>query len=473
MEITQEFINKTLWQVSCHFRGAVDPTYYKEYILSALFLKYISDIKRYRSSKFIIPKKANFQEIYEDRFSDCLGNRINKALLVIEKANATQLSGVFKGVDFNCELALGKKEERNRRLLALLEGLHRLDIDPNRISTDIIGNSYIYLVSKFASGAGKKAGEFFTPSSVANLLVQLAKPERGDSICDPACGSGSLLIEAAKQTEQAKLFGMEVNNRTCALARMNMIIHDYEARIEWCDTLINPALKIGNRLTQFDRIIANPPFSLKNWGKEKAAADPFQRFWRGIPSKGDYAFISHMIEVAKPKTGRIVVIGPPGLLFHRQAEGKIRRQLIEENVLDAVIGLPKGLFPTTGIPVIILVFDLSREKGGKRANRKDILFIDASRDSDKEKNRCILTNHQAGKIVTTYEHRKSIKNYAYLAPMQEVYDNDCNLNLPLYIDFSEPEKPIDIKQLQAKLHQVESNLSKKKSQMKRYLLEVT
>jgi len=417
-KIKQSEINSTAWAACDTFRGVVDPAQYKDYILVMLFLKYISDVwrdhyEKYKSQygddderirrrlgreRFVLPKGSSFYDLFDARNEANIGEHINIALDAIEEANKVKLEGVFRNIDFNSEANLGKTKDRNRRLKHLLEDFNKpqLDMSSSRVSEDVIGNTYIYLIERFASDAGKKAGEFYTPHKVSELLAKLAQPKAGDRICDPTCGSGGLLVEAAREVggRDFALFGMEVNGSTWALARMNMFLHGMDgARIEWCNTLTSPALVENDRLMKFNVVVANPPFSLDKWGQDEAENDRFNRFWRGIPpkSKGDYAFISHMIEAALEKEGRVAVVAPHGVLFRGGAEGRIRRKLIEDNLLDAVIGLPANLFPTTGIPVAILVFDRSREKGGANEQRKDVLFVDASRDYDSGKNQNILT----------------------------------------------------------------------------------
>jgi len=474
-KINQSQINSAAWAACDTFRGVVDPSQYKDYILVILFLKYISDVwrdhyenysKQYGDGeerirrkldreRFVLPKGASFYDLYANREADDLGDLINKALDAVETQNKGKLEGVFRNIDFNSESNLGRTKDRNRRLKLLLEDFAKpeLDMRPSRVSEDVIGNTYIYLIEKFASDAGKKAGEFYTPYAVSILLAKVAKPKDGDKICDPACGSGGLLVEAAREvgSRNYALFGMEVNGSTWALARMNMFLHGCDsARIEWCNTLTNPELKEQNRLMKFNVVVANPPFSLDKWGAEDADGDKFNRFWRGIPpkSKGDYAFISHMIEVALAKEGRVAVVVPHGVLFRGGAEGKIRQKLIEENLLDAVIGLPEKLFPTTGIPVAILVFDRSREVGGKNQNRKEILFIDASQEYEAEKNQNILSASQIEKIMNVFDSREEISKFSHLASFEEVKENDFNLNIPRYVDTFEEEVEIDVMALQ-------------------------
>ena len=263
------------------------------------------------ASGFVLPDNASFYDLYEARDEADIGERINIALEAIEDANRQKLEGVFRNIDFNSEANLGRVKDRNRRLKNLLEDFAKpeMDLRPSRVSEDIIGECYIYLISHFASDAGKKAGEFYTPAAVSKLLAKLAGPQSGDTICDPACGSGSLLIHASREvgSDNFALYGQESNGATWALARMNMFLHAKDAaRIEWCDTLNGPALIEGDRLMRFDIVVANPPFSLDKWGAENAENDPHKRFWRGVPpkSKGDYAFITHMIEIAKRQSGR-------------------------------------------------------------------------------------------------------------------------------------------------------------------------
>ena len=352
-----------------------------------------------------------------------------------------------------------------------------MDLRPSRVTEDIIGECYIYLISRFASDAGKKAGEFYTPSAVSGLLAKLAAPKPGDTICDPACGSGSLLIRAAQEvgSDNFALYGQEVNGATWALARMNMFLHSKDAaRIEWCDTLNSPALVEGDHLMRFDVVVANPPFSLDKWGAEHAGDDPYKRYWRGIPpkSKADYGFITHMIEIAKRQSGRVAVIVPHGVLFRGGAEGKIRQALIEENLLDAVVGLPANLFTTTGIPVAILIFDRSREQGGMNEARKDVLFIDASKEFNPGKTQNVMDETHISKVLETYRSRAEIERYSHRASPAEIAENDFNLNIPRYVDTFEAEEEIDVAALQKDIHRIEAELVDVRAKMAAYLKEL-
>lgn len=498
-QLTQNQVNQTAWAACDTFRGVVDAGQYKDYILVMLFLKYISDLwndhvetyrkqyggddarirRRLERERFILPEGASFYDLYERRNEANIGELINIALEQIEDKNRAKLEGVFRNIDFNSESNLGRVKDRNRRLKNLLEDFAKpaLDLRPSRVTEDIIGECYIYLISRFASDAGKKAGEFYTPAAISRLLAKLVAPVPGDTICDPACGSGSLLIRAAEEvgSDNFALYGQEVNGATWALARMNMFLHAKDAaRIEWCDTLNSPTLIEGDHLMKFDIVVANPPFSLDKWGAEHAAADQYKRFWRGVPpkSKGDYGFITHMIEIARRQSGRVAVIVPHGVLFRGGSEGKIRQALIEENLLDAVVGLPANLFTTTGIPVAILVFDRSREQGGANENRKEVLFIDASREFTPSKTQNLMSDAQIQKVLHTYRTRAELDKYSHLATPEEIKENEYNLNIPRYVDTFEPEEEIDVAALQKEIDRIEGELAEIRGRMAGYLKEL-
>ena len=498
-DIRQKDINDAAWRACDIFRGVMDPAGYKDYILVMLFLKYISDVwqdhyatyrkeygdddtrirRRLERERFVLPEGTSFSDLYDQRNEANLGELINEALDSIETKNKTKLEGVFRNIDFNSEANLGRPKDRNRRLKMLLENFNdqALDMRPTRVSEDIIGNTYIYLIERFGSDAGKKAGEFYTPHKVSELVAKLCAPKPKSRICDPACGSGGLLIEAAKAvgSRDFSLYGMEANGSTWALSRMNMFLNNADAaRIDWCNTLTAPTLLENDRLMKFDYVVANPPFSLDKWGAEDADADPHNRFWRGIPprSKGDYAFISHMIEVARERAGRVAVVAPHGVLFRGAAEGRIREHLIRDNLLDAVIGLPGNLFPSTSIPVAILVFDRSREKGGANEKHKDVLFIDASKDYQAGKNQNALLDEHIANILATYKKRENVDKYAHLASFKELEENDFNLNIPRYVDTFEEEAEIDIQTVQKEIENLEGELANVRYKMETLLKEM-
>ncbi|WP_253195393.1 type I restriction-modification system subunit M [Streptomyces sp. JHA26] len=497
--LTQQQVNQTAWAACDTFRGVVDAGQYKDYILVMLFLKYISDLwddhlKTYRQQfgndeirirrrlereRFVLPEGASFYDLYEQRTAANIGELINIALERVEDANRAKLDGVFRNIDFNSEANLGRAKDRNRRLKNLLEDFAKpaLDLRPSRVTEDIIGECYIYLISRFASDAGKKAGEFYTPVAVSRLLARLAAPKAGDTICDPACGSGSLLIRAAEEvgSDNFALYGQEVNGATWALARMNMFLHSKDAaRVEWCDTLNSPSLVEGDHLMKFDVVVANPPFSLDKWGAENATDDQYGRYWRGVPpkSKADYAFITHMVETAKRQSGRVAVIVPHGVLFRGGAEGEIRKKLIKQNLLDAVIGLPANLFTTTGIPVAILIFDRSREKGGVNEARTDVLFIDASKDFVTGKTQNVMQEEHIAKILETFRGRTEVDKYSHRANPEEIAENEFNLNIPRYIDAFEVEEEVDITVLQSEIENLEDELADVRKRMTGYLREL-
>jgi type I restriction enzyme M protein len=408
-----------------------------------------------------------------------IGGIINKILEKIEDENKTKLEGVFRNVDFNSDTNLGQSKDRNRRLKNLIEDFDKpkLNFRSSVIGTeDIIGNAYMYLIERFASDSGKKGGEFYTPHEVSELLARLIAPQAGDRICDPACGSGSLLITVAEQVpfkskthiRNCSLFGQESNGSTWALGKMNMFLHEMDAAdIEWGDTLNNPRLIEGDSLMKFDIVVANPPFSLKKWGAESAANDPFKRFTRGVPpkTKGDFAFILHMIETAVTSSGKVGVIVPHGVLFRGGSERVIREKLITENILEAVIGLPGNLFFGTSIPAAILLFN----KGKKH---KDVFFIDASKEYESGKKQNKLREEQLTKIVTTFQSFTDISKYSHRANYAEMEGNDFNLNIPRYVDTFEAEKAIDLKAVQAEIIHLEDDLTKVKKEITAYLKEL-
>lgn len=500
-QINQDTVNKALWSACDVFRGTVSADTYKDYILTMLFLKYISDVwqdhydnykneygdepelieEMMKNERFVLPRESNFYTLHERRFEPGNGERIDMALHALEEANGTKLKdvgkSVFQDISFNTD-KLGEEKQKNTILKDLLEvfAVPELDLKPSRVgSLDVIGNGYEFLIKNFAASGGQKAGEFYTPPEVSDLIAELLDPQKGDSICDPACGSGSLLMKCGRKvvanhnSKEYALYGQEAIGSTWSLAKMNMFLHGEDNhKIEWGDTIRNPKLLDKNGdLMLFDIVTANPPFSLDKWGYEQAENDKFDRFRRGLPpkTKGDYAFISHMIETLKPVTGRMGVVVPHGVLFRGSSEGKIREKLINENLLDAVIGLPEKLFYGTGIPAAILIFK-------KQKSDDSVLFIDASREFKSGKNQNNLTEDNIAKIIETYRARESVDKYAYLATLQEVKDNDYNLNIPRYVDTFEEEEEIDLVAVRAEREQLKTQLAELEVQMAKYLEEL-
>ena len=475
-KISQEDINRTVWKACDTFRGVIDPSQYKDYILTMLFLKYVSDVyksklneylikynndkeraeRAMRHERFVVPERSAFDFLYDNRNATNIGELIDEALADLEDANREKMSSedgssIFRNISFN-SANLGEPKEKNARLKNLLQDFYGLDLDESHLeNNDIIGDAYMFLVSTFAGEAGKKAGDFFTPAEVST----------GKEV-----GNNNF-----------SLYGQEVNGSTWALAMMNMFLHGFDnAVIRWGDTLRNPKLKVNDKLMKFDTVVANPPFSLDKWGAEEAASDPYNRFWRGIPpkSKGDWAFISHMLEVADDNEGKVGVIIPHGVLFRGGSEGKIRQYILEnEHILEAVIGLPANLFYGTGIPAAIAIFRKGR-------NSENVLFIDASREYENGKNQNKLREKDIEHIVTTYQ--KFVRGeftpgvaedkYAFVATPDDIRENDFNLNIPRYVDTYEEEAEIDIPAVQKDIEQLETELAEVQAKMKEYLKQL-
>ena len=500
-KLTSAQVKQIIWKACDTFRGTIDPSQYKDYILTMLFLKYVSDVYAYhyalyiekyngdlarteramKMERFIVPEQCTFNHLFENRNESNIGELINIALNDLEEANRQKLgsedgSGLFRNIDFNSS-NLGEVRDKNKKLSTLLMDFEALDLSPDHLEgADIIGDAYEYLIANFASDAGKKAGEFFTPSEVSTLLAQLTRSASGARICDPTCGSGSLLIKAGKEvgTKDFSLYGQEANGSTWALAVMNMFLHNFDsAVIRWGDTIRNPKLKSEQGLMKFDTVVANPPFSLDKWGADEAESDPHGRFWRGIPpkSKGDWAFICHMIETAYEGKGKVGVVVPHGVLFRGSSEGRIRQKTVEENLLEAVIGLPANLFFGTGIPAAILIFNK-----GKQSN-PNVLFIDASQHFESGKNQNKLREIDIAKIVNTYRDFNAGKlatgvveaKFAYVASLAEIQENDFNLNIPRYVDTFEEEAEIDIVAVQLEIERLEEELKNVQQEMKSQL----
>lgn len=496
-QIKQDDVNKAVWSACDTFRGTVSADIYKDYVLTLLFLKYLSDVwqdhldsytKKYagnpglieemmKAERFVLPEGASYYSLFERRHEPGNGERIDKALHAIEDANISKLRDVFQDISFNSN-KLGEEKQKNDLLRHLLEDFAgpELNMRPSRIGNlDVIGNAYEYLIKNFASDAGRKAGEFYTPPEVSALMAEIMDMNEGEEVCDPTCGSGSLLMKCGKlvqrKTNSRKyaLYGQESIGSTWALAKMNMFLHGEDNhRIEWGDTIRNPKLlDSDDRLKHFDIVVANPPFSLDKWGHDTAAHDKFGRFRRGLPpkTKGDYAFILHMVETMKPKTGRMAVVAPHGVLFRGASEGLIRKKLIDENLLDCVIGLPEKLFYGTGIPAAILIL---------RKNKADrnVQFIDASREFKSGKNQNQLTAENIEKIVATYRARQTVDKYAYIATPEKLAENDYNLNIPRYVDTFEEQPEIDLMAVRAERLKLKAELAGLEVKMDGYLKEL-
>jgi type I restriction enzyme M protein len=502
-KVTQKDINNIVWKACDSFRGIIDPSQYKDYVLTMLFLKYVSDVYNERKDlyiekydgnvervqraldreRFIVPEESSFDYLYENRSSPKIGEMINHALAELEEANREKLGGhdgsnIFRNIDFNSS-NLGDPKDKSTRLRHLLNDFNALNLSQNNLEGgDVIGGAYEFLIANFASDSGKKAGEFFTPAEVSTLLAKLTKSKAGSRIYDPTCGSGSLLIKAGREVgdNNFSLYGQEANGSTWALAVMNMYLHGYDsAIIRWGDTLRNPKHKEGENLMLFDTVVANPPFSLDKWGADELMHDQYNRFWRGLPpkSKGDWAFISHMIESLN-SNGKAGVVVPHGVLFRGAAEGKIRTKMLEEDLIEAVIGLPSNLFFGTSIPAAILIFNK------QKINKEKVLFIDASKDFVSGKNQNVLgenhIQHITG-IFTQFHDTKMDKGivedkFAFIASFEEIKENDFNLNIPRYVDTFEPEPEIDIKAVMDEIKSLEAKRDELDNEIKVYLKEL-
>lgn len=501
---TQETINRVLWSAADTFRGKIDSSTYKDYILVMLFVKYISDVhkehlKEYEAryegneerikramsrERFVLDEDATFDNMYSNRTNPEIGVIINKALGNIEDENATKLRGVFRNIDFNSESVLGATRERNTILRNVLEDFNKLDLRPSMLEgEDIIGNAYQYMIEQFASDAGKKGGEFFTPPMVSELLARLVEPQINDRIYDPTCGSGSLLLQVGDKVEGHKvaIYGQERNGQTQSLAKMNMFLNNIDdANIEWGDTIANPLhLDEDGNLMKFQRIVANPPFSLKKWAegfagdseenfKMKAELDSHRRFEWGLPpaGRGDMAFVQHML-ASLAEGGTMATVLPHGVLFRGAAEKRIREEFINLNYLHAVIGLPESLFYGVGIPVSVLVFKKGRPE-------KDVLFIDASGEEHYEKgsNRNFLTEEHIDEIMDVYQNFDTVDKYSYVATLDEIKENDYNLNIPRYVDTFEEEDPVDMEEVGQNIKDIQTELKEVEGKMAKYLEEL-
>ena len=448
MPIKKSQIYSSLWSACDELRGGMDASQYKDYILTLLFIKYISDLhKAGRRSLIVVPRGASFDDMYAIRHEDDLGDKMNKMVEKITSANAG--IGNINVADFDDGNKLGDAREKKEKLARLLAIFSRpeLDLTSNRVDgDDILGDAYEYLMKNFATESGKSKGQFYTPAEVSRLIAAVIgmsnRPADGESLVtlyDPACGSGSLLLRAAEASPvKVSIHGQEKDGSTAGLARMNMVLHGQDtAVIHDGNTLANPRFKDGDVLRTFDYVVANPPFSQKNWmtGFEPAA-DLYHRFEDGIPPEknGDYAFLLHIIKSMKPKTGKGACILPHGILFRGNAEADIRRNLIKRRIIKAIISLPPNLFYGTGIPACIIVLDKENA-----AARDGIFMIDASKGFIKDGAKNRLREQDIQKAMDVFHECQEIPGYSRMVPLAEIDANDYNLNLPRYIDSSNDE----------------------------------
>lgn len=500
MSENQLQLHQTLWNIANDLRGNMDADDFRDYILGFIFYKYLSKKMEIHANTILQPDGLQYhqvmgheqeeillEEIKHDAL-DALGYFLKPTELFSELAKRGNSGGVNKFIledlqkvltnieqstmgsesedDFGnlfedldlTSSKLGKTEEaKNTLIVKVLTHLESIDFDLENSENDILGDAYEYLIGQFASGAGKKAGEFYTPQQVSKILAQIVTTdkERLKSVYDPTCGSGSLLLRVAKEVKEVGAFyGQESNPTTYNLCRMNMIMHDVHYKkfdIYNEDTLVNPSPNHIDK--RFEAIVANPPFSA-NWKPEAIISDErFSPYGVMAPkSKADFAFVQHMIHQLD-ENGTMACVLPHGVLFRGASEGHIRKYLIEDkNQLDAVIGLPSNIFYGTSIPTCILVLKKNR-------TNKDILFIDASNDFDKVKTQNVLTDNHIATIIETYRLRQAKHKYSYVATLQEVQENDYNLNIPRYVDTFEEEEAIDLQAITKDLKALENDIA--------------
>ena len=504
MPLTKQELESKLWQAADILRGQIDAADYKNHIFSILFLKRLSDrfneevenavesgvtrevaLTDQDEHEFFVPESARWSAITGATMS--LGEALNVASHAVEEANP-RLDGVLASTNWNDESKLGSPANRERIIRSLLNHFGDLDLSDENLRRDasgggdVLGDAYEYLINRFADDAGKKGGEFYTPRSVVRLIVELIQPSEGMRICDPTAGSGGMLIYAAQYVREQggdyrnlALHGQERNLGTLAIGKLNLFLHGLRAsRLEAGDVIAEPGLvDSSGRLLSYDRVIANPPFSLKNWGHDFAPNDPYHRFDRygAIPprTRGDLAFLLHMLGVTNAQ-GMVGVVMPHGILFRGGAEGKIRRGIVDADLFEAVIGLAPNLFFGASIPVAICVLNKAKpvERRGK------VLFVDAAQKgyfrSGKAQN--FIDPEHIGKIVEAYRNFEDVERFAHVADLEEIQDNDFNLNISRYVDTTEPVEVMPVEDALAQLSEAERRRDEAVARMDKLLAEM-
>ncbi|TCN86838.1 type I restriction-modification system subunit M [Shewanella fodinae] len=448
MAIKKNELYSSLWASCDELRGGMDASQYKDYVLTMLFMKYVSD--KYKGDPYgmiVVPKGTSFDDMVALKGDKEIGDKTNKIISALAEEN--DLKGVIDVADFNDEDKLGKGKEMIDRLSKLIGIFEGLDLSSNRADgDDLLGDAYEYLMRHFATESGKSKGQFYTPSEVSRILSKVigitGETSQDATVYDPTCGSGSLLLKASDEAPRGlSIFGQEMDNATSALARMNMILHNNATAKIWKgNTISDPQWKDDNgQLKTFDFAVANPPFSNKNWTSGiNPQEDEFERFTWGVPPEknGDYTFLLHIIKSLK-STGKGAVILPHGVLFRGNAEARIRENLIKQGYIKGIIGLPANLFYGTGIPACIIVIDKDHAHA-----RKGIFMVDASKGFIKDGNKNRLRSQDIYKIVEVFTKQLEQPRYSRMVPLSEIAANDYNLNIPRYIDSSEPEDLHDL-----------------------------
>lgn len=452
--ITLPELEQYLAKAADLLRGSIDQADFKAYIFPLMFFKRISDVyleefevaldesggdHEYaafaENHRFAIPEGNLWSDVREK--TENIGTALQTAFREIEKANPETLYGIFGNANWT-----NKDKLPDRKLADLIEHFSTKTLSNANVAPDVFGNAYEYLIKRFADASNKKAGEYYTPRSVVGLLINILDPQEGESVYDPACGTGGMLIEVIEHVEAAggspktlwgKLYGQEKVLATSAIARMNLLLHGVEDfKIVREDTLRNPAFYTGNHLARFDCVVANPPFSLKAWGEVEWASDKWGRNQLGgVPPKGyaDWAWVQHMLASANPKTGRVAVVLPQGALFRQGAEARIRTQVLKADKIEAVIGLAPNLFYGTGLAACVLIL-----RHDKPANSKGrVLFINGEDLMKKGRNQNTLEPDHASSLFKAYAGFADIDGRAHVATLEEIEGNDFNLNIPLYV----------------------------------------
>ncbi|MDP1822763.1 MAG: N-6 DNA methylase [Archangium sp.] len=493
-KLSVDQLERYLWSAADILRGSIDSSDYKGFIFGMLFLKRLSDVFEEEAEKliakgessdvawndpdyheFFVPKRARWSELV--KLPTDIGNALNKACGALEEANAP-LEGILGGIDFNDERKLGDAKNRDTVLGRLVQHFSKLSLkNANLAEPDMLGRAYEYLIEQFADDAGKKGGEFYTPTKVVQLLVELLTPSEGMRVCDPTCGSGGMLVQMAKYVERhggsAKnltLHGQEKNLGTWAICKMNMLLHGLsDARVEKGDTIRDPKLLRDGALLLYDRVIANPPFSLDEWGIEVAEKDGFGRFKYGLPpkTKGDLAFVQHMVATLNVK-GQLAVVMPHGVLFRGGGEAEIRKGLLKEDLIEAVVGLPSNLFYGTGIPAAVLV--INRAKPTDRLGQ--VLFIDASKGFEEAKAQRRLRQQDIVEIGATFRAFRAKERYARVVAVSEIEQHAGDLNISRYIETADVEATVDLVQSVKRLRLLEAERTAAEATMNRYLREL-